>query len=266
MEFCYTARRSFLTESHVEDLNDSLQRFHNYRRIFFASVADSDDTASGDSDNSDEDEDPGLSLPRQHAMVHYPYLVEMFGAPNGLCTSITEAKHKSAVKEPWRRSNHHDALVQVLLINQRLTKLSELRKSLVKRGLLRKTFLEQALEEQASATLARHVGPLPTQQGRAVWHLSLPVSDNEWQGIEVDGIKMEMVDSHACRKARVEDGQRSGDGDAMEVDEDVDKGEDILMVQDSTNGEGDEQLLNNVVSSIRHINHSSLLIIVMCAG
>ncbi|THH10643.1 hypothetical protein EW146_g8310 [Bondarzewia mesenterica] len=47
-----------------------------------------------------------------------------FGAPNGLCSSITESKHIKAVKEPWRRSNHFNALGQMLLTNQRLDKLA----------------------------------------------------------------------------------------------------------------------------------------------
>ena len=32
------------------------------------------------------------SLPRQYSIVHYQYLIQEFGAPNGLCSSITESK------------------------------------------------------------------------------------------------------------------------------------------------------------------------------
>jgi hypothetical protein len=48
----------------------------------------------------------------------------MFGAPNGLCSSMTEAKHIKAVKEPWRQSSHYEPLGQMLLTNQRLDKLA----------------------------------------------------------------------------------------------------------------------------------------------
>ncbi|KAF8545891.1 hypothetical protein OG21DRAFT_1428433, partial [Imleria badia] len=48
----------------------------------------------------------------------------LFGAPNGLCSSITESKHIKAVKQPYRRSNHHNALGQMLTTNQRLDKLA----------------------------------------------------------------------------------------------------------------------------------------------
>ena len=40
----------------------------------------------------------GFSLPRQHSLVHYVFAITQFGAPNGLCSSITESKHIKAVK------------------------------------------------------------------------------------------------------------------------------------------------------------------------
>ncbi|KAE9383249.1 hypothetical protein BT96DRAFT_1009473 [Gymnopus androsaceus JB14] len=51
-----------------------------------------------------------FSLPRMHAMIHYPALIIDFGAPNGLCSSITESRHISAVTKPWWRSNCYNAL------------------------------------------------------------------------------------------------------------------------------------------------------------
>jgi hypothetical protein len=51
-------------------------------------------------------------------------MIEDFGAPGGLCSSITESRHITAVKKPWRRSNRYQALGQMLLINQRLDKLA----------------------------------------------------------------------------------------------------------------------------------------------
>ena len=66
----------------------------------------------------------GFSLPRQHSCVHYKDRIQAFGAPNGLCSSITESKHIKAVKEPWRRSNWFEALGQMLMMNQRLDKLT----------------------------------------------------------------------------------------------------------------------------------------------
>ncbi|KAF7350244.1 hypothetical protein MVEN_01327900 [Mycena venus] len=78
----------------------------------------------------------GFSLPRQHSLVHYRYLVQQFGAPNGLCSSITESKHIKAVKEPWRRSSKFQALGQMLTINERLDKLAASHVDFVERGMM----------------------------------------------------------------------------------------------------------------------------------
>ncbi|KAF8815339.1 hypothetical protein BYT27DRAFT_7225445 [Phlegmacium glaucopus] len=78
LEFCYIARKNVLTEN---DLSEH------------------------------------LLLPRQHAMVHYLALIRLFGAPNGLCSSIMESMHIRAIKEPWGYSNCNEALDQMLVTN-----------------------------------------------------------------------------------------------------------------------------------------------------
>ncbi|EIW73886.1 hypothetical protein CONPUDRAFT_68201 [Coniophora puteana RWD-64-598 SS2] len=119
LEFCYIVRRDRITETDLDDLQDALDRFHHYRAVFATSGA----AAS-------------LSLPRQHSLKHYIWLVRQFGAPNGLCSSITESKHIEAVKEPWRRSSRFKALGQMLLTNQRLDKLKATRVEFDARGML----------------------------------------------------------------------------------------------------------------------------------
>jgi hypothetical protein len=69
-------------------------------------------------------------------MTHYSTLIRLFGAPNGLCSSITESKHIKAVKEPWRRSNRYQALFQMLVTNQRLDKLAAARADFQTRDML----------------------------------------------------------------------------------------------------------------------------------
>ncbi len=61
----------------------------------------------------------GISLPRQHSIFHYPSHIENFASPGGVCTSMSESKHIVAVKKPYRRSNKHNALFQILLTNER---------------------------------------------------------------------------------------------------------------------------------------------------
>lgn len=77
--------------------------------------------------------------------MHYARGIHLFGAPNGLCSSITESKHIKAVKEPWRRSSRFNALGQMLLTNQRLDKLAASHNDFKSRGMLKGTCLSQAL-------------------------------------------------------------------------------------------------------------------------
>ncbi|KIJ59510.1 hypothetical protein HYDPIDRAFT_33120 [Hydnomerulius pinastri MD-312] len=63
-------------------------------------------------------------------------MVQLFGAPNGLCSSIVESKHIRAVKKPWRKSNKHHALGQMLLTNQHLDKLARYKAEHLADGLL----------------------------------------------------------------------------------------------------------------------------------
>lgn len=119
MEICYLIRRNAITSEDITRLEDLISSFHDLRKVFVElGVRDS------------------ISLPRQHALVHYPYLIRMFGAPNGVCSSITESKHIHAVKEPWRRSNRYNALPQMLRTIARMEKLEKLRTILACRGLV----------------------------------------------------------------------------------------------------------------------------------
>ena len=54
----------------------------------------------------------------------------------GLTSSITESRHITAVKKPWRRSNRYEALGQMLITNQRLDKLTAARNNFIACGML----------------------------------------------------------------------------------------------------------------------------------
>jgi len=121
-EFCYLVRRDVITEDTLHSIDENLASFHHYREVFRTHAAAVRPT--------------GFSLPRQHSLVHYHRLIQMFGAPNGLCSSITESKHIKAVKKPWRRSNRFNALGQMLLTNQRLDKIAAARVNFTVRGMM----------------------------------------------------------------------------------------------------------------------------------
>ena len=130
LDFCYIARRSALTKGSLDMLDTALQRFHHYQEIFRI---------------------PGIhltsfSLPRQHLLKHYRHHIENFGAPNGLCSSITESKHITAVKKPWRRLSWYEALKQMLVINMQNEKLAAARVDFASRGMLHGMCLGEALQ------------------------------------------------------------------------------------------------------------------------
>ncbi|KAG1867264.1 hypothetical protein DFJ58DRAFT_714463 [Suillus subalutaceus] len=107
LKFCYFVWRNIITESTLVQIQDALNRFHHYRKIF---------------------ESTGVvftfSLPRQHSCSHYALLT----------------KHIKAVKEPWRRSSRYQALGQMLVTNQHLDKLAASCIDFKSRGMLNGTY------------------------------------------------------------------------------------------------------------------------------
>jgi len=133
LEFCYLVRRDTHSESTIKAIRLATLKFHESRNIFI-------ETGVRES----------ISLPRAHSQLHYPSLIREFGAPNRLCSSITESKHIEAVKEPWRRSSRFEAVMQMVLTNQRLGKLAATRADFRARGMLSETCLSEALGSPSS--------------------------------------------------------------------------------------------------------------------
>lgn len=142
LDFCYIARKNVLTEDSLNLLDTAFERFHHYHEIFRVSGVCP----------------TGFSLPRQHSLKHYRCNIENFGAPNGLCSSITESKHIAAVKKPWRRSNRCEALKQMLTINTRSDKLAAARADFLSRGMLRGTCLGDAIRLRRAEVNPEDVG------------------------------------------------------------------------------------------------------------
>ena len=117
MNFCYLVRRNAITIDTLHEIENMLAQFHHYRQIFIQTGVQID-----------------ISMPRQHALKHYPCAICLFGSPNGLCSSMTESKHIKAVKEPWRRSSRHKALLQMLYTNSCLDKMSFARMTFTERS------------------------------------------------------------------------------------------------------------------------------------
>ncbi|KAH9045906.1 hypothetical protein EDB83DRAFT_2507473 [Lactarius deliciosus] len=122
MDACYLARRNAISGSGLDRFRESVVQFHELRNIFITSGVRT-----------------SIYLPRQHALVHYHLSIQLFGSPNGLCSSITKSKHIKAVKEPWRQSSRYKALSQMLQVLLRLEKISALRCLFVLLGMLKGT-------------------------------------------------------------------------------------------------------------------------------
>jgi hypothetical protein len=127
---CYIARRNALNAPALKHFTDFVCQFHELRNIFIQTGVRTD-----------------ISLPRQHALSHYAFLIRLFGSPNGLCSSITESKHIKAVKEPWRRSSRFKALAQMLCSIIRMEKMAALRRTFNRLGMLKTSLVSDMIVE-----------------------------------------------------------------------------------------------------------------------
>ncbi|KAG1799081.1 uncharacterized protein BJ212DRAFT_1450297 [Suillus subaureus] len=136
LEFIYLIHPNIITKKSLIEIQDALTHFHTYHEVFRTTGVVST-----------------FSLPQQHSMTHYVYLIRLFGAPNSLCSSITESKHIKAAKEPWRHSSWYRALGQMLLTNQRLDKLVASHMDFCICGMLSGTCLSSVLTSLGNASV-----------------------------------------------------------------------------------------------------------------
>ncbi|KIK20656.1 hypothetical protein PISMIDRAFT_105417, partial [Pisolithus microcarpus 441] len=128
LEFCYIVQQNVLMEKDLDDLDEALAWFYQYHEVFKTTGVITT-----------------FSLPHQHAMKHYKQLIQLFGALNGLCLSITELKHVKAVKKPYQHTNKYCTKGQMLLINQCLDKLAASQVDFDSQGMLEGTCLSVVL-------------------------------------------------------------------------------------------------------------------------
>ena len=151
LEFIYLARRTILDTKAIREMEDALERFHKYVRIFVEEGIRKENSTP----------------PRQHSLMHYIKSLRAFGAPNGLCSSITKSKHIKAIKQPWQRSNHFRALGQMLLTNQHLDKLAASRADFANREMLNGTCISETL-----ANLSEYYVHPTSSTPSSSWHMS----------------------------------------------------------------------------------------------
>lgn len=121
LDFCYIIRKDAIDSTALDQLDEALKRFHEHRTVFIETEIRTE---------------ASITPARQHSLDHYSLMIREFGALNGLCSSITESKHITAVKEPWRRSNRFNPLSQMLVSNTRMDKLAAARVHFKAEGML----------------------------------------------------------------------------------------------------------------------------------
>ena len=136
------------TERELDALDDALYQFQKYWTIFQEASVHLNNPST-------------FSLPHQHAMAHYQLHIENFGAPSSLCTSTSEAKHKSTVKQPWCWSSCCEALKQILLMNERNDKLASAYIDFKQHGMLEGTATADALCRLLTLLGHNHLPPNP---------------------------------------------------------------------------------------------------------
>lgn len=154
-------------------MEEALDRFHRYRVIF---------ETCGVRPN-------GFALPHQHALVHYVRSIRLFGSPSGLCSSITESKHITAVKRPWRRSSRHNPLKQIIRINTRLAKLAAIRVKFVRCGMLNGDIVRASLAAARRRQQMDHGSESETESSSDVDML-----DDEQEDLDAGEAQSELAD------------------------------------------------------------------------
>ena len=128
LDFAYLAQRPSHDWFSLAAMDATLDRYHHLRVIFIDTGVRPD----------------GFPLPRQHALVHWVQMIQRFGSPNGVCTSIAESQHIRAVKRPWQSSNRNNPLMQILKRNTHLSKLAAARIEFGRCGMLQDNVVTHA--------------------------------------------------------------------------------------------------------------------------
>ena len=120
MDAFYIAHQNAIDTCSLEQLWEAVETYYELHSVFIkAEVCEA------------------ISMPCQHTLKHLYHTIQLFGSPNGLCSSITKSKHIQAVKKPWWRSSHYHALTQMLRTLKHMDKMSALHQLLDVQGMLK---------------------------------------------------------------------------------------------------------------------------------
>ena len=86
LDACYIAQCQDINLAVLDDFDHFVEKFMQLHKAFQISGIRHE----------------GFALPWQHLLLHYQCMIKDFGAPGGLCSSITESCHVTAVNRPYR--------------------------------------------------------------------------------------------------------------------------------------------------------------------
>jgi hypothetical protein len=152
-----------------------------------------------------------FDLPRQHGLFHFRSNIENYGSPNGLCTTLVESKHRKVIKEPWRRSSHHEPLPQMLKINTRLDQLKACAVAFRKRGQLDESLMTWVLRATGQLDDLRN----PAEANDALPFAPLPPDHNP-EGDEDDEEQAQAEEAAAAAAAAAADADNATYGEDEE--------------------------------------------------
>ncbi|TFY56705.1 hypothetical protein EVJ58_g7473 [Rhodofomes roseus] len=201
LEYAYIIRHPEQTDDTLRRADEAWTHYRQFREIFRVAGV----------------RDDGFSIPRQHAQMHTSRHTHNFAALYGLCTSITENKHITAVKKPWRRSSRYKALGQMLRTNERLEKLAAARVDFTVRGMLEGTCLSAALEAMFGGAEDDPVG--------AEEDMDVDEEDQPWARRERDDHNARDAPDDLDRRRQA--GQRAGEGVDAGARDDEDRDLDV---------------------------------------
>ncbi|KAF8801739.1 hypothetical protein BYT27DRAFT_7226659 [Phlegmacium glaucopus] len=106
------------------------------------------------------------------------------------CT-LQEAKHIKAVKEPWRRSSHYNALGQMRMTNQRLDKLAAAHVDFTDRGMLNGSCIQEAMADYLASIEEESEGLMDDQVHKELVVENRELMAHRWEMLledeDVDG-------------------------------------------------------------------------------
>ncbi|CUA75367.1 Leucine--tRNA ligase [Rhizoctonia solani] len=134
MDVFFRLRLPQVDEDDLGAINEGLERFHHYKRVFVDHGAFTNRWGWN-------------GVPKLHMASHWTHQIRQLGTPDGYDTEITERLHRHAVKNPYHQTSKVNAIPQMILRLQRKETWAEARAKFVRAGLVPEIKLRDRQED-----------------------------------------------------------------------------------------------------------------------